>query len=329
MDDIYDLVVVGDGIAARCMLFALALDDSFDNSKKILHISSDSFYPTCTARTTSVVSFGAHQKGISILGDLLVDSLFAFEEFCTTYSPEGVEFSRQYYVKPENESKLAQFNERYSHKTKIFNVECAFDRCAIINSSSLNSWLEASYLKYFSNYTKVDDVVTAVNLKDHVINTRKRDLVPYSKLLLCTGPYTPFLFKEKKLPEGKAVSGSYFQWEDIDLGSDSFVLSQGHFNIIYRSGEKLVLFGGTSYEGIVFDHYLQELRENYESFVSVFRELPLPSIETASVITGIRHKGKKRLPSFYTENDMIVLNGLYKNGFSFPFYFAKKIGLYL
>jgi len=318
-------VVVGDGIAARCLLWHIASDEEYCKSKKILHIASDDFYPACTKRTTSVVSYGSHQKGISELGDLLVDSLEAFDQFISINSPDGITLSSQFYLFPKSEEKIEQFKSRYNDFSIFEGNQCAVGPCAIINSKELNEWFKKGFSEKFKHYTNLEDIVVNLDKLSSSLNTRENGTILFRKAIVCTGAYTSLLHQDRILADGKAVSGSYFEWRDIELNRDSFVLSQGHFNIIYRAHEKLMLFGGTSFDGMVFDHYKKELRDNYLAMSSYLPGLDLPDIQQAKVLTGIRHKGKKRMPQFINEGNILFFNGLYKNGFSFPFFFAKKL----
>jgi len=52
------------------------------------------------------------------------------------------------------------------------------------------------------------------------------------------------------------------------------------------------------------------------------------SFDSFSVENGLRLKGKKRTPYFgvfHEKRDIFEINGLYKNGYSYPFYISRKI----
>lgn len=325
-----DILVVGNGIAARCLLWEMTRHEKFVD-KIILHVADNDKYPDCSTRTTSVVSLGAHSKGISPLGDLLCDSGDFFQDFVQEFNPLGVYPSKQFYICPDKEdsNKYAQFLKRYldnntDNMESKFSVSGVSRDSFIIKPEELFAWQEKEFQNKLKNYSFFKGDIS--ELKNNQAMVRDKNKIHFKQLFLCTGAYTPFIFENKHLPNGKPVSGSYYIWENINLFNEDLVLSKGHFNIIYRNNSNELLFGGTSQEGFIHEHNLHELEENYNVFKEIFNSLKLPEISDANIFTGIRHKGKKRMPFFgKVQDDIYALNALYKNGFSFPFYGAQQI----
>lgn len=320
MTSTYDYVIIGDGIAARCVLYYMSQSDIHRNST-ILQISSDTFFAACSSRTTSVVSKGMHTKGISELGDLICDSLISFENYLAKNSPPGVYLAKQYSI-PTREQ-----NQRLNIDSEIFGVKVSQTDCYQINADIFLADMKARAISNLGSYCVLNDVCIEIKKNTSQVVTKISGDINYTNLILCTGPYTNFLLgntNEEMINDGKPVAGSYFQWEGIDY-EESFVLTKGHFNIIYRKDDKTLLFGGTSFEGLVFTHNLVELTIKYKDLCQEYSKVNFPKIDSAKVYTGIRHKGKKRMPQQISVGNIHILNCLYKNGFSFPFLLAQKL----
>lgn len=312
MASTYDYVIVGDGIAARCVLYYLSLNDKMKN-KSILQLASEDYFPSCSIRTTSVVSFGLHERGISALGDLLCDSLESFDHYLKSHNPAGAVRASQY-----------SFGDRPLLDETFYEVACSKNSCVQIQTEIFLKDLKERALKNLSDYHFQSDACLEIDRPKNMIKTKNQLNITFSKLILCTGAYSSLVLSDPHINEGKAVSGSYYQWDDIDY-PESFVLSKGHFNVIYRKEDRALLFGGTSFEGIIFVHNKAELDNQYNEFTKIFQKLSLPDRLKARVYTGLRHKGKKRMPQLKSIGDISILNCLYKNGFSFPFYLAEKL----
>lgn len=318
----FDIILVGDGLAARLLLYEMSQRQSFLD-KKILQISSPINFPECSTRTTSVVSGGVHEKGISKLGDLLVDSYNSFTSFVNEYNDLGMfcEKSPQYYVFDEHmtEHKKEMFLKRFGHELEDFqHCKVASKQSYLVFSEKLLSFLKDLYVKKL-NLTHVKE--TYIEHKESALRT---DVSTYNgdKIILATGAYSSFFEPSLDTKLGKAVSGSYLKWDNISLDIDNFVFSKGHFNLIHRKSKGELLFGGTSFEGHIHAHNLRELKSEFSLFKDMINfDL---DVQNANVITGLRHKCSKRLPVCKKINaNTYVFSGFYKNGFTFPFYLKK------
>ncbi|MCO4795039.1 MAG: hypothetical protein KC493_15085, partial [Bacteriovoracaceae bacterium] len=83
----YDVIIIGNGIASKVFQFHFLKSNP---NKKILVLESP-LYPSCSIKTTSHVGLVDPVKGVSPLGDLIVDSYDSFKEFVKNYEPKGVE----------------------------------------------------------------------------------------------------------------------------------------------------------------------------------------------------------------------------------------------
>lgn len=310
----YDYIVVGDGIAGRAILYFLTM--KYPNAK-IAQVFDDEGFPACSTRTTSVVSFGLFEEGISKLGDILYHAHEFLNDFIEKEQPPGVYSCKQYYLPPnikEDPLKFKQFEARYGTDFVEFkNQRMVAKDAFVINPHN--------FLDFFkTDVDKINARVTAVN--KGVVQTSATELKA-EKIILATSAYTSLIFKDKNLPEGKPVKGTYFTW-DIDLNEDSFVLSRGHYNLIYRAQDNLLLFGANSIEGLSHLHSPKEVYEKLEIFQDLFPEFS--KLEKPMIHTGIRHKGKRRTPFCGEVSEGIyALNALYKNGWSAGISLAKDL----
>ncbi len=325
--DSFDLIVVGDGVAARALLQRMSLDTCYLN-KKILQISSSSFMPPCTFKTTSVVSDGIFEPGISPLGDDLYYGLDSFKNYYEKNSHIATK-STQYYIYDQGLSDLKkeQFFKRYGPPNETFyNMAAATRPCYLINPQKLMSSLMDGYASL--NIQKLDDVV--VSIDSHIVKTRIQTFSA-DQIILCTSAYTSLIKSQNsqkflQFTHGKAVAGSYLQKDNVSL-NDSFTLSRGHYNLIYRKSDQTLLFGGTSYEGMIHAHQINTLQREFEELTNKLRidnlDLEFSSFD---IKTGIRHKGRKRMPiCMRIDKGIYLFSGFYKNGFTLPFYKASQL----
>lgn len=305
----YDYIVIGDGIVGRAILYFLTR--KFPQAR-IAQIANEEAFPSCTRRTTSVVSMGIFEEGISMLGNLLHQAHEFFEDFVKQNSPDGVISCKQYYLPPEisqDPLKFKQFESRYGSEFVTFkNLKAVAKNSYVINPAKFLTFLEGSYA------CDVEFINARVSsLSKGEVRTLEETYYT-DKVIVATSAYTSLFFKDRNLPEGKPVKGTYFTW-DIDLNEESFVISQGHYNLIYRDEDKLLLFGANSVDGFNHLHATKEVRDKFSHFLSLMPELS--SLGTPQVETGIRHKGKKRTPYMGEVSDSIyAVTGLYKNGWS-------------
>jgi glycine/D-amino acid oxidase-like deaminating enzyme len=322
----YDIIVVGRGIAALSLLLELSQRPETIN-KKILNIASDSFYPGCSTRTTSIVSIGAHKKGLSPLGDLLVDSEDCFKSFAKKFSPAGLYPASQCYLLTDDIERNQKIFDRYGAQvSEFYGQQVVVKDAYVIDPDLYRNWFLEKVKNSNLDITFLDNTVDEVNSKNKKIITGDAQILTYGEIVLATGPYTSFIYQNEKLPEGKPVSGSYLTWQNCELFAEDILFSLGHFNIIYRKDKKELVFGGSSFEGHVLSHDVRELESHYQSFKDVMRAVGLPDFSEAQILTGIRHKGKKRTPFFDRLDDgVIVINSLYRNAYTFNHLAATRV----
>lgn len=311
-------MIVGDGIAARSICYFLTKKYP---KAAIGQIADDISYPSCSLKTTSVVSLGLFEEGISKLGDILFNAHIFFNDFVKKNNPNGIYPAKQYYLPPnikEDPLKFKQFEARYgSHFVDFKGNQCVAKDAFLINPSDFMDWLKSHY----SNEIEFMNGRVS-NVSCGLLQTSLGELRA-NKIILATSAYTSLFFKDKSLPEGKPVKGTYYFWDNIDFDED-FVLSHGHYNLIYRRNDKRLLFGANSIEGLNHLHTTNEVEEEFEFFKTLIPQLK--SFGVPSVETGIRHKGKRRTPFMGEVSEGIyALNALYKNGWSAGISLAKDL----
>ena len=176
---------------------------------------------------------------------------------------------------------------------------------------------------FLKSLTKNDDgIIECKLLNNEVMRTKK--------IVLCTGAYAKLFadFHEtaEELKDTQVVAGSYLE-RHVDLDSPSFYLTIDGHSLIYRNEEKKLILGSASKNGgfLMGDykllHDILDLFNEKCSFV-------VGKLSDFKMVTGLRHKGAKRRPmarALDLEKNIYMINGLYKNGYSFAYLCAKKV----
>lgn len=337
----FDIILVGYGIAARCLLREFAKSDFF-SKKKILVVYNDEVFPPCSLNTTSIVCRSGVQKGISDLGDLIFDS---YEEAISFYEshPECHEQGLQHSLTDQSSKGREDFIRRFGHCDSLntlgdLSLSESFEgvsfKAYFIDPSKCLSALEDTYKGILDLTIKKLSCREVLKKDDHVLLDCGVESFVSNKVVLASGAYSKFFqnnFKQESLSKSKFVSGSYIIFENCDLGKESFVLANRHYNLIYRHHTHQIMIGGSTVKEDLLCASVSELKTQYDFFSGLLKsDLVLPDFETGLIKTGLRHKGQKRRP-FFGElekgpyGSIYSMTGLYKNGFTFPFYGAKTI----
>ena len=155
------------------------------------------------------------------------------------------------------------------------------------------------------------------------------------KILFAMGAYSK-LFEKMLMDEDLAnleeknsiKAGSYFE-RDVDLGETSFYLSIDNHNMLYRknANESKLIIGSATTMGAFEAPDLKALAKIFNNMKAVTK-LDLGEMTDYRVITGLRHKGPKRMlisESIDTNKTLFRINGLYKNGYSLGFLASQKM----
>ncbi len=343
---IYDLIVVGNGLAAQTFLFELftQLRTNVNKSQtfNVAQIYSEEITPSCSLRTTSTVSLNGIEEGVSELGDELSTAFKLFCDFKKEHSPNGVEEVNQY-VAHTNDLHKKKMLRRYK---KLEIIDCPlFD--TPIEGVKLDSYViyPGPYSEWFNEEIKIKhgtykldsykEFVRSIVLtpeKNYNCTLLNSDVLKAKKIVLCTGAYSKIYAEfialdfSNDLIKTQVVPGSFLE-RKVDLKRDSFYLTLDGHNLIYRSLDQCLIVGSSSSEGalLVGDH--NELKTILDHFNNNLN-INLGEFKDFNVCTGLRHKGVRRRPIMKPHDDddsLFMISGFYKNGFSFGHLAALKI----
>jgi hypothetical protein len=335
---VYDLLVVGNGIAAQTFLFELFNSEDVKKSQNfsVAQVYSEEITPSCSMRSTATVSLNGIEDGVSDLGDELRDSFFLFQNFYHLYSPTGVEKATQaitysddlHKAKMIRRFKKLQINTHSPFKESFEGTKLD---SYIINPLMYRSWFESQlsqfkidrYLYFLKSFSKnIDGTFDCQLFNNQVVKTKK--------ILFCSGAfaklYSEFFGLKDEFINTQIVPGNYLE-KKVDLQMPSFYLTIDELNCIYRTQEKTLIIGSSSMRDATAVADLSQLKKILETFNN-FCLIPFGEINDFKLITGLRLKGVRRRPmscALNPEKTIFTINGLYKNGFSFSHLCAKKI----
>ena len=134
---------------------------------------------------------------------------------------------------------------------------------------------------------------------------------------------------DSKEVKNSIKAGSYFE-KYCDLGKDSFYLSIDGHQVLYRKNayeSKLIIGSATTMGAFEVPDY-QALSLIFNK-VKPLLTFDIGEMKDFKVITGLRHKGPKRLLiSECLDNEqksLFRINGLYKNGYTMAFLASKRM----
>lgn len=340
--NLYDFVVIGGGVAGESFLFETALQHLDSAHDKTFAIVNSSTLDSCSLNSTAIVSTFGTEKGISPLGDLVVDSYQIFKEYFSQGLLEGVYKCQQYYLAPQvNTDEYNIFLKR--HRKVENQVITLGGRDINFNGSFENSYA-CSPLEFLNGLKKIsrprlkcddfDDEVISLNYEQSSVSIRfkSKKIIKAKNIIFACGPY----FEKIKLnnidlnlfDNLKIVPGSYVQYKGFK-SAPNFIISSRKYNLVHR--DSTLILGGTknlenghNYEGL--DNLRNLFHKDWAEWIS------LPPLREGVVKTGRRVKGKKRMPSF---GEFISSNckgvkfynslGHYKNGYTYAFYASKYL----
>ena len=323
----FDLLILGSGICAQSILFELSKSDRFDlDTLKIGQVSGDTLTTPCSLNSTSVVSLSGTSRGMSPLGDLIVDSYHYTVNQIMPMFDKNFYPAKQFFIYDERKDE-AQFLRRnkeiVDHTIFDYKFRGNQESCFILDNEGLLNDL-SNEIDTLS-LTKINDTIVDVSYDKYVTLLSGKKL--YADKIVCAlGAYSnQFLnnMDHDHLNRSKVVPGDYLVFQNVDIGEESLVITMGHYNLVYRAYSKTILIGGTSLrdEWSAVDYV--ELRPLYDFFKNIIKTLP--DFSKGEVKTGLRFKGRRRRPFLGEIKDSIYsFHGVYKNGFTFSFYMARE-----
>lgn len=327
-------IIIGNGVAA--WRINAELERKFVDAN-ILRIGSGPFAPACSFRTTSINSLRGTQKGISPLGDLMVDSYEEFVRFMEREAPDGVFKSFEYQI--WDNANQEKWGRRYKESTQLSSVEgieLSKKFCGVKNEAYLIDPLEFYHWhkRSLSQTEEVDDFIVKAEKEGagHRVWTQRGRSIYADKVFLCAGHDSPVfssLITEEKcldyLSRSKPVRGAYLISE-MSGEERSFSIAIENKHLIFRNG-KLIIGSLSENDSSVVSQKSGPMKELYDFVQAHLKDASiLPPFEEMNVVVGARHKGPKRSPWWgVCGENLYGIFGLYKNGFSFSFKAAKDL----
>lgn len=339
--NIYDLAVIGNGIAAQSFLWNLSMNTNFNGGEpySIAHLYTEKIAPPCSLRSSATVSLNGVEEDVSPLGNDLREAYYLFENFFNQHCPEGVEKIKRS-VLSTNENDTAKLKRRYKAlswiepnniKGKYLGIEYF---SYVITPKDFLKWMTSQIKIPKDNFPyMVKDIIK--NKEDFTIVLQDESTLLTKKILFATGAFSKifenfYLFsKENSFEEKNAIkSGTYLE-RDLYLGEKSFYITIDGNLLLYRKNcnENKLIIGSLSNEGAYEFPDIKSLSELLLKLNEIVT-FDLGHIKDYSIVTGLRHKGKKRMlicTSLDDEKKIFTLNGLYKNGYSLSFLGAKRM----
>lgn len=336
---IYDLLVIGNGIAAQFFLWNLSNNESISQNFSIAHVYSQELAPACSLRSSATVSLNGIEEDVSQLGNDMREAFFLFDNLYKNHHPEGVEEVTRTVVST-NENDTKKLTRRYKQLVEVKHERLrniypgAEYNSYIISPEVFSAWINKNISITKTNYPYfVCDIIKG---DDEVeIKLQNGDVVFAKKILFAVGAFGKIFEKFYSPPESDSIeiknmikAGSYLE-RTIDLGSKSFYLSIDGNQVLYRknSFESTLIIGSITAIGAFEAPDVVSLKALIDK-LSDLLTFNLGSYSDFKIVTGLRHKGPKRLiicEAIDNEKRLFRINGLYKNGYSLGLLAGKRM----
>lgn len=308
--DTYPLAVIGGGVASHALLFFLQKNGV--DPKNILRISSH-LPPSGSDRHTGFVSVAGISKGISSLGDTLLNAYDVFTRWTLATRPEGVMKGHLYVLANQ---------DRYVSLEPVSQIEGVENHSDIRRGSAWFVHCE-KYLAWFEKMNTavpfLNDLVCQVEYKDShwIVQTQNKRIVKASVLLLAMGAFGKIIesiFPSCLFKQTSVAAGSFLRFK-ISGGIPPYAVDFGEFTLTINQNTCTL---GSTTQGAILAADSIKLKAYYQKASSVLGEGLLPPFEQGEIISGVRHKGIKRQPFWgRMEERLFGIHSLYKNGLSF------------
>ncbi len=339
----YDLIIIGNGIAAQTFLWNLGKKHLSDANKRqnfsIAQVYNEKLAPSCTLRSTATVSLNGIEENVSELGNDLRDSFHLFENLFKTEHPDGIIPVKQTLIY-SNANDRAKMIRRFKdldtitsshfksvHEGKIldsFLLQPEILALWFIKDSGLSPKLFPLFLKNFS--VNSENKIYELTLENQQVLNAKR-------VVFANGAYAKIyahFFTSDILPfdESKnTIKAGSFLERSIDLGSVSFLLTIDQSQVSYKAPEKKIVIGTSMTVGNIEAPDVAVLNEVFlkcQSFVN----FDLGEFQDYQFVTGLRHKGPRRkyiAGKIHPDHEVFQINGFYKNGYTLSLLAAENI----
>jgi len=339
---IYDLAVVGNGIAAQTFLWSLSEKFTADEKKSqifsIAHIYSEKNMPACTLRSMATVSLNGVSESAQGLGEDLRTAYHKFVDFNQKFSPDGITPIKQqhFYTNEKDQGKMLR---RFSTLVPLTHekIKDNYRDGAEVDSFMIQTEVFTEWLKDHTKLNKNDFPLFFKNLtmdKDGLFELHLEDqsIIKARKVVLAMGAYSKIYAHFYKCDEinfdedQNIIKGGTYLEREVDLGAESFLFVIDMMKVMYKADEKKLLIGAVTTIGPVAPP-LSDLSQLLIKIQAVVN-FSVGKLSDYKIVTGLRHKGPRR--KFIAEKmsetkEIYRINGFYKNGFTLNFLAAEKL----
>ncbi len=311
-----DLIVVGDGIASRALLYELFKERT--TPLDVLCLSASEFSSPCSLSSTATVCLDGITKGHSALGDMLVQAYQNFEIFHEQNRLPGVSKGthRVELASGATPNDREQFLRRYGN-----NIEMP---CYFIHPHQFLKALEQTRVRY------ENALVTSFQKSGHLWELKDREgrLYVAPKVVWAVGswPKAP-----QGIPPHQSVMGHYLEYSSVQLGDESWSLDikgEGGLKVIYRAREHELLVGTVSEKSRVETPDWALLTRKLNWAKRRFPEIPWDTLGPHKARVGSRARGKGMQPFWGPvegQEGLWAVANFYKNGWSYAFLAARQL----
>jgi hypothetical protein len=274
--------------------------------------------------STATVALRGTKKGLSPLGDQLVDAFFEVEQFLSTQKTHGAypaELTTFNHPMSPSFEKVAKRFHNHPQTKETHGFVAYKEKAYLFSPYQFFAWLYKNLLTHVNFIHETVSTIDGMNLKTLEGNTFTSD-----QIIFAAGAYNSLLTEDERIKKSQPVAGSYLEFQ-ADQGEESSCHTYNELNCVYLAKEKKIFFGSVSQEGYWLSADLKALKDRYEEWQNSHLTR-LPPFEEAIIKTGIREKGRKREPYVYLlnkEKNQWVIGGMYKNGYSLAFLLGKKL----
>lgn len=319
------IAIIGGGIAARSLLYVMAKKKL---PQKVLVFYSDNFAFPCSLHSTAIVAPRGVSTGLSPLGDTLYEGFLRFSQHVEIDKPKGVLRIPQY---TGALTKLENFKRRYpggemrkSLGAFRFSEEIYFseEEAFLIRPAEYMNWLLNEASKTLDIEIVPEFVTEVAGDKIRTINGKEFS----ADRIIFTSGINNDLWKEffPGVKNSKSVQGSYLEFQNANLGADSFSLTLEGDNLVYDALKKSLLIGSTTKESALELAPEKELLRIYQN-ISSRTGVMLPDFQSGTIRVGLREKASKREAYILHADRYSMMGGFYKNGYRLSLLMAERL----
>jgi len=296
---------------------------------------SDPYF--CSLNTTALIALQGIKEGLSPLGDLLFSSFYTTRDFIEKNQPHGVSKVVRLHLSRDEED-LDKIKNRFGSIENNLSLNDLplgpgiEEEAYSVDPARFLNWFEKEITTLLPQLIKINDWAVDLDTSKKELSTLSGQNISYDSLVLCTGALgSDFTYLNEHLPKKfKKSMGHFLHWENIHFEDesfcpeDSFVLTWGGHNLIYRREMKTMIWGGSTYSDDISAPRSKELSTSLTELLTHHPCLKFTGDQ--SVRSGVRSKASRRMPIINLSADgcILSLNGFYKNGWTLCHELGRK-----